>query len=355
MRTEVILAHYPGFSLKKYNDIIRVFGSAKNFWDSGDTRLLGWQPKTIENFLNWRKIINIEKMNKILVQEYIRVIIFGEEEYPEQLSQIYDPPFALFVRGNLKNELPNLAVVGTRKYTQYGRQVVYKIIPEIARNMTIVSGLAYGIDKEAHMATLQVSGHTIAVLGGGIDDKTISPRLHLGLAKKILESGGAIISEYPPNTEPTNFSFPQRNRIVAGMSLGTIVIEAPIKSGSLITAQSALDSGREVFAIPQNITSLTAEGPNYLIKNGAHPVTSSQDILEILQITKKGETEIKKPQAENPVEERIINCLSEEPKHLDTIIRETELSNSTVSSTLIMMELRGIVQNLGNMNYTIKV
>ncbi|MCF6276774.1 MAG: DNA-processing protein DprA [Candidatus Magasanikbacteria bacterium] len=354
MQIEILLAHCPSFSLKKYNDILRVFGSTKNFWDSGDIKLLGWTPKFIEVFSNWQKKLDEDKLNKILVQEDIRVIIFNDLEYPVELSKVFDPPFALFVRGNLKNNLPNLAVVGTRKYTQYGRQVVHRIIPEIAHEMTIVSGLAFGIDKEVHTATLQINGHTIAVLGGGIDNKTIYPQSHVGLAKNILECGGALVSEYPPLTKPTKFSFPKRNRIVAGMSLGTLVIEAPIKSGSLITAQYALDSAREVFAIPQNITSITAEGPNYLIKNGAHPVTSPRDIFEILQITKKEKIEKEKPKAESPEEGQIINCLTEEPKHLDIIIRETELPNSTVSSTLIMMEIRGVVQNLGNMNYVLR-
>jgi DNA processing protein len=353
MRLETILAHYPAFGLEKYNQIIKVFGTPESFWENGQQNLknLNWSEKQIASFLNWRKNLDIQKLNKRLVQDNIRVIIYGDKEYPKSLTEIFDPPFALFVRGDLKN-LPKIAIVGTRKITQYGRHVVHTIVPGLAReNLTIVSGLAFGVDKETHIATLEADGHTIAVLGGGIDNKTIAPHNHLGLALDILQKGGAIISEYPPGLEPNTFTFPKRNRIIAGLSEGTVVVEAPKKSGSLITAQCALDSAREVFAVPQNITSFTAEGPNFLIKNGAHPLTSVQDVLEVLGIN---QTQTKmKLKSKDEIEQKILDIICDTPLHPEIIAKKLNLPTNTVLEKITIMELSGKVKNLGGMNYII--
>ncbi len=226
--------------------------------------------------------------NKLLKQKFfysqnIKSIVCSDKEYPILLKQIYDPPKKLFIQGQLGNCNPCLAIVGPRKPSIYGRQVAEKVARDLAKKgITIVSGLANGIDSIAHQAALSVNGKTVAVLGSGIN--CIYPKTNHSLAKRIANNSGALVSEYTPEAKPTRKSFPQRNRIIAGMSLGTLVIEARQKSGTLITSQCTLDSGRELFVLPQNITSPTSVGANNLIKNGAHLITSATEILEILNI-----------------------------------------------------------------------
>jgi len=280
-------------------------------------------------------------------------LIKDDADYPKLLKEIYDPPFCLFVKGKLKNDGYNLAVVGTRKFSNYGKQITEEIVEPLAsQGITIVSGLAYGIDGIAHKATLEVGGTTIAVLGSGINRAHIFPKEHARLAEEIVEKGGAVISEYPPGTIPTRYTFPRRNRIVAGMSLGTLVIEAPEESGALITAQCALDNGRDVFAVPQNINSENSVGPNNLIKNGAKLITNYQEILEALNLQEiKNFIDNKQIIPDSPIEEKILNCLSKEPQHVDLIIKETKLDSPTVNSNLTLMEMKGKVKNLGGMMY----
>lgn len=280
-------------------------------------------------------------------------MIKDDADYPKLLKEIYDPPFCLFVKGKLKNDGYNLAVVGTRKFSNYGKQITEEIVEPLAsQGITIVSGLAYGIDGIAHKATLEVGGTTIAVLGSGINRAHIFPKEHARLAEEIVEKGGAVISEYPPGTIPTRYTFPRRNRIVAGMSLGTLVIEAPEESGALITAQCALDNGRDVFAVPQNINSENSVGPNNLIKNGAKLITNYQEILEALNLQEiKNFIDNKQIIPDSPIEEKILNCLSKEPQHVDLIIKETKLDSPTVNSNLTLMEMKGKVKNLGGMMY----
>lgn len=204
--------------------------------------------------------------------------------YPDPLRTLYDPPEELYLRGTLPSSWRHaIAVVGSRKMSPYGKQVINLLVPPLAAvGVPIVSGLAYGCDAAAHEATLAAHGTTIAVLGSGLDDASLYPAAHRGLATRILASGGALLSEYPPGTGSQKFHFPMRNRIIAGLSAAVLVIEAREKSGSLITAMSALEAGREVFAVPGLITSDTSAGTNFLIKHGAHPVTCPEDIFEIL-------------------------------------------------------------------------
>ncbi|MEK7549798.1 MAG: DNA-processing protein DprA, partial [Patescibacteria group bacterium] len=219
----------------------------------------------------------------------------------------------------------------------------------------VVSGLAFGIDSVAHIGALDGGNDTLAVLGGGIDDKTIAPQTHLNLAKRIL-SQGALVSEYPMETPPTKWSFPQRNRIIAGMTLGTVVIEAAEQSGSLITARLALDYNREVFAVPGSIFSPVSTGTNQLIKNGAKIVRSVSDILEELTPYFEATFQVKSqekhlPQNLSPEEITLLKILSHEPLHVDKIIKATTLETAVANSTLVMLEIKGIIRNTGGMNY----
>lgn len=218
------------------------------------------------------------------------VIRFEDENYPCLLKEIYDPPQQLYYLGELKaREKFPLAVVGTRKISFYGKKATERLVNGLCQaGLTIVSGLALGVDGLAHQIALENGTRTIAVLGSGLD--TVYPPDHKKLAKRIIDTGGALVSEYPPKTKPSKLTFPARNRIVAGMSLGVLVIEAPIKSGAMITARLALDQGREVFAVPGDIYSENSQGCNLLIKKGAKPVTKIEDILESFNYNDKDES-----------------------------------------------------------------
>lgn len=357
MRKEILLSYFPKITCKRYHDLIAIFDNLDNVWQatSDDLIKIGWEKKLVNEFIDWKNKVNEEKIAKILEHENINCLTKDDKNYPVSLKELYDPPFCLFVRGVLPKDGFNLAVVGTRKYTTYGKQVTEEIVSGLVQNgLTIISGLALGIDGIAHETTLQTGGKTIAVLGTGINDTHIYPCSHRNLAKRIINFGGALISEYPPGTLPSRFGFPKRNRIIAGLSLGVFVTEAPEDSGALITAQCALDLGREVFAIPHPITSPTAVGTNTLIKNGAHLINSAKDILEILNLQEIkqfiGNREIL---PDSPTEATLLKFLSREPTHVDQLIKLTQLDSPTINATLTMMEMKGKVRNLGGMMYVL--
>lgn len=280
----------------------------------------------------------------------MHMITPSDSSYPQLLRELSSPPKQLYIRGFLDTAMPFVAVVGTRKHTQYGKHVTEEIVRDLCQaGIGIVSGLAFGIDSIAHRAALNAQGTTIAVLGSGVDDSTIAPRAHVQLAHNIIENGGAILSEYPTSFTPTVYSFPARNRIIAGMSLATIVIEAGKKSGARITAQCALEYNRDVCAVPQNITSQTSIGPHALIKQGAYLITSAQDILDILDITSQEQSVIV-PVSEG-IEMTIFQHLSRQPTHVDDLSKVLNIPNATLMSTLTAMELKGIVKHMGNMMF----
>ena len=355
MKKEILLSYFPKATVKRYRQLIAVFNNLEKAWqaDSETLKTTGWDEKTIQEFLTWKEKIDENKIAKILQQENIYCLTQDDKNYPELLKQIYDPPFCLFVRGNLDLIKYPIAVVGTRKFTNYGQQVTQEIVNGLVQQgITIISGLALGIDGIAQETTVNAGGKTIAVLGTGINRRHVYPAAHYQLSEKIIASGGALISEYPPGALPSKYSFPRRNRIIAGMSLGTLVIEAPEESGSLITSQCALDYGREVFAIPQNINSINSTGVNSLLKNGAHLVTKAEDILEVLNLEKiKEYIDNQEIIPDSPIEAKIIETLSKEPLHIDIIAKKTQLDSPTIAATLTLMEMKGKVRNLGGMNY----
>ncbi|MBU4285126.1 DNA-processing protein DprA [Patescibacteria group bacterium] len=286
----------------------------------------------------------------------IKKITIENKEYPAVLKEIHNPPKELYIKGEIINQdKVAVAIVGTRRYSQYGKQACLDIAGKLAKlGITIVSGLAKGIDTFAHQAALENNGRTIAVLGSGMDRKSFSPSCNYELSEKIAEHG-AVISEYPEGTMGAVYTFPQRNRIVSGLSLGVVVIDAPEKSGALITASLALEQNREVFAVPGNIYENNSQGTNQLIKMGAKLVTRVEDILEELNLSHLLEnTEKKKIKPENKEEEIILSILSLQPIHIDEIIKLSKLSTSAVNSTLTILELKEVVRNLGKNNYIIK-
>jgi len=284
--------------------------------------------------------------------EEIKTISINDKNYPKLLKGIKDAPEVLYYRGEILPAENCFAIVGTRLCSPYGKQVALEIAGDLAETgLIIVSGLAPGIDTFAHQAAVEREKRTIAILGTGINEKSIYPKENLNLAERILETGGCLISEYPPGTPGSNFTFPQRNRIISGLSLGVLVVEAKEKSGALITAEWARKQGRKIFAVPGSIHALNSKGCHYLIKNGAKLVENANDILAELnlpEITKPGNV-VGKTEEEN----LILEFLKEEALDIDKIIEKTKLSAAQVASTLAILEIRGIVRNLGGNIYAI--
>jgi DNA processing protein len=276
-----------------------------------------------------------------------RIITLEDEAYPPRLRDIYDPPALLYLKGELKKE-DELAVsiVGSRKTTPYGRWITEKISQTLVRyGVTIVSGMARGVDSVAHWGAISGGGRTLAVLGCGVD--VVYPPENRNLFSKIIEQG-AVLSEFPMGSPPEGGHFPKRNRIISGLSMGVVVVEAGPDSGSLITANFALEQGREVFAIPGNVGAGGSRGTNRLIKDGAKLVESSEDILEeILPQWKREKERIEEVKPRGPElseEEKILyEMLGETPLHIDAMIRESKFEPGKVSSLLLNLELKGLI------------
>ena len=284
--------------------------------------------------------------------EEIKTVSINDKNYPKLLKEIKDPPEVLFYRGELKPKENCFAVVGTRMSSPYGKQVALEIAGDLAEaGLIIVSGLAPGIDTFSHQAAVERGKRTIAVLGTGLDEKSIYPQSNLKLAEKILETGGALISEYPPGTRGSKFTFPSRNRIISGLSLGVLVVEAKQKSGALITAHYGFEQNRKVFAVPGPIHSSNSRGCHYLIKKGAKLVENANDILKELNLPLKEVGSFY--EGENEDENLILNVLREEVLDIDKIIEKTKLSAAKVASTLAILEIKGKVRNLGGNIYAI--
>jgi len=286
------------------------------------------------------------------MDEDIKTIDINNKEYPKFLKEIKDPPKVLYYRGKLEPNDNCFAIVGTRRCSSYGKEAALEIAGDLAEvGLTIVSGLAPGIDTFAHQSTIERKKRTIAVLGTGIDERSIYPQSNLNLARKIIETGGCLISEYPPGTPGSQFTFPQRNRIISGLSLGVLVVEAKEKSGALITANWAKKQGRKVFAVPGPIYSSNSKGCHYLIKNGAKLVENVNDIL--LELNLSLTTRPGGVAGETEEENLILNALKEDSLYIDKIIEKTKLSAASVASTIAILEIKGKVKNLGSNIYAI--
>jgi DNA processing protein len=284
----------------------------------------------------------------------IKTIDIENKNYPRLLKEIKGAPKVIYYKGEILAEENCLAIVGTRMYSAYGKQVALEIAGDLAEaGLTIVSGLAPGIDTFSHQAVVERNKRVIAVLGTGIDEKSIYPQENIKLARKILETGGALISEYPPGTRGTRFTFPQRNRIISGLSLGVLVVEAKEKSGALITADYAFKQKRGVFAIPGPIHSSNSRGPHYLIKKGAKLVENANDILKILNLNLSTYEVDRLTKGDNDEENLILNALKEEVLYIDKIIERTKLSAAAVAGALANLEIKGKVRNLGGNIYAL--
>lgn len=308
----------------------------------------------IRAFDQWSEV---EAELEQLTRMNVRLVTQTDVEYPERLTQIHDPPPFLYIRGHFAPQ-DNLAiaVVGARTASAYGRGVARKLAIELAGcGMSVVSGLARGIDSEAHQAALEVGGRTIAVLGSGLD--VVYPREHIALAERIEESG-AVVSEFSLGSQPEAGNFPYRNRVISGICLGTIVVEATEKSGSLITARCALDQNREVFAVPGPVTASRSRGPHRLIKDGAKLVESIDDILSEIAPALVRTDRTEKPDKIVPVvplepdEDMLFQLFAEEAVHVDTLITGSGLEAARVLEVLLGLELKGLVTQLPGMYFT---
>ncbi|MGB2697647.1 MAG: DNA-processing protein DprA [Candidatus Zixiibacteriota bacterium] len=353
----IALATVEGIGPKRFINLLNHLGDPREVLSASVKRLseipdIGKETaKNIKNKVKWKTVEEqlklFEKYSK-QKDNQIKFITYKDSDYPENLKTIYDPPPFLFVRGELKDEDKKaLAIVGTRRASAYGKNVAEKLASElVGRGVTIISGLARGIDSIGHFTALKGKGRTIAVFGSGLD--VIYPQEHARLAQSITENG-ALISEFPLGTKPLAENFPKRNRLISGLSLGVIVIEAPKRSGALLTAECALDQGREVFAVPGNIGSKKSEGSNALIKKGAALVTSVDDILSelkgVLGFTSEKE-KIKLETTLSEEEKRVFSFLSLEPNHIDKIAKKSNFKIPQLLSVLLSLELKGLVKQL---------
>ena len=305
--------------------------------------------KTAQKITASRQNINVDKEWTKFQETELKFITENDPEYPQQLREIKSAPFILFYIGNIELlKQKQLAVIGTRRYTEYGKMVVEKIIPQIAQaGIVITSGMAQGIDTLAHLATISSNQPTVAVLGAGISTVQKNNYANKTIGD-ILSHNGLIISEYPPLAPASKYTFPARNRIVSGLSLGTLVIEAGKKSGTMITVNYALEQNREVFAVPGNIFSNQSEGTHHLIKNGAQVVTSANDILEVLNFAPTQSNIFDQPKIEftDPEEKLIYKKLSLDPITIDKLAKNCKLDTTTISSKLSLLEMKGLARNI---------
>jgi DNA processing protein len=353
------LRYWLGFNLVRgigpvrLRALIAAFGDVKSAWtaDESALRALRLDQRALANLLQTRREAHLDGLLAHAGRMGVRVLTWDSPDYPSLLAEIQDAPPVLFVLGEITPaDEWAVAMVGTRKATTYGREVARRLGEELGRNgVTVVSGLARGIDGIAHRAALDAGGRTIAVLGSGID--RIYPSEHRRLAAAIAERG-AVLSDYPLGTPPDGVNFPPRNRIISGLSLGTIVVEAGLRSGALITADFALDQGREVFAVPGSVLSTCSAGCNRLLRDGAHVLTEARDVLEVLHLEQVADKQAARAiLPETPVEAALFEYLSAEPCHLDDLARRSGIAVEAVSSTLVMMELKGIVRQVGGLQY----
>lgn len=345
----------PGIGRVRLGQLESYFGNLERAWKAspGELKRAGLDSAARRAIGQWRDKVDPDTEMAKLERFGIKVLTCNDAGYPRRLKEIYDYPPVLYQRGSL---LPEdewcLAVVGTRRATVYGKQVTAELVADLARSkITIVSGLARGIDTIAHRSALEAGGRSVAVFACGLD--IVYPAENERLAREIMERG-ALLSEYPPGTRPRADNFPRRNRILSGLSLGVLITEAGETSGAMITARMALEQNREVFAIPGSILSPTSRGTNHLIQEGAKLVRECTDILEELNLTTVArQIEMREVLPESATESVLLKQLGAEPTHIDEVCRRSGLPAAEVSGTLAMMELKGLVKQVGTMNYVL--
>jgi DNA processing protein len=316
----------------------------------------GIDPEIAKAFLSLREKINLEEEQENLDKEQIKILGFRDKNYPKLLLEIPKLPPILYYKGLMEqaDELC-VAIVGTRMISNYGRMVVPLLAEPLAdAGVVVVSGMAFGVDSAAHAVAVKKNKRTIAVLGGGLDEKSLYPKHHALLAQQILDCGGALISEYPIGTPNFKQNFVARNRIISGMCVATLIIECDLQSGTLITAKHALDQNRQVYAVPGPIYSLTSQGPNNLIKMGAKLITEANDIFQDLNLETLPQQKTAQAMFGDTKEENILlKFLNFEPVIINELIKQSGLEASAVTSALTFLEMKGKVKNLGGQQYVL--
>ena len=351
--------YWVGFNLIKGIGAVRMqalinhFDTLESAWKAApiDLARAGLSLKLIERIVQARGQVDLDKVWAKIESQGIKILTWEDDAYPQRLKEIEQPPPVLYLRGDyVPDDLYAVAIVGTRRVTAYGRQITEELASYLAANgITVISGLARGVDAIAHQTALKAGGRTIGVLGSGVDK--IYPPEHRQMAEQMMGQG-AIVSDYAPGTPPDASNFPPRNRIISGLSLAVVVIEAGETSGALITAEFAAEQGREVFAVPGSILAPQSKGTNKLIQKGALPLLSINDLMQALNLSRMGEHKAaRKIIPADETEARVMNILGAEPLHVDEIRHQTELPIEKVSAALALMELKGMVRQVGGMNY----
>ncbi|MDP3955605.1 MAG: DNA-processing protein DprA [bacterium] len=353
----LVFSTFPKIGPRKFKVLRDCFGSAEKAWSANKEKFLeiGFSEKLFEEFERHRQSFDFSSYSLRLKRLKVNSILLEDNIYPENLKRIADPPFLLYSIGEiLPGDSLAIGVVGTRKITSYGKEVTENLVGNLVNSeLTIVSGLAYGVDFVAHNSALDNNGRTIGVWAGGLD--TVESGFRQNLVKQIVdEKRGAVVSEFPLGFQPNRTTFPQRNRIISGLSLGVLVTEAAEDSGSLITANFAKKQGRPVFAVPGPITSGQTKGTAELLKKGAKLVYDVNDILSELELGVKGQgIAAREVLPDNEEEALVLKILKNESKHIDEIVRETKMETSKIASLLTIMEMKGKIKNLGGMVYTL--
>jgi DNA processing protein len=335
-----------GIGAVRMQVLIRYFDGLGSAWKAAPADLAGagLSLKLIERIVKARSQVDLNQVWSRIEAQGIKILTWMDDAYPQRLKEIEQPPPVLYLRGEyLPDDLFAVAIVGTRRVTPYGRQITEELAAHLAGNgITVVSGLARGVDSIAHQTALKAGGRTVGVLGSGVDK--IYPPEHRQLAER-METSGAVVSDYAPGTPPDASNFPPRNRIISGLSLAVVVIEAGETSGALITAEFAAEQGREVFAVPGSILAPQSKGTNKLIQRGAQPLLSINDLMQALDLGRMGEHKAaRKIIPTDETEARLMSVLGPQPLHVDEIRNQTELPIEKVSATLALMELKGMVR-----------
>ncbi len=358
LRNLIALSLIPGFGARKIRELARSQENIANLFSLSKSKLRSFEgvgeasALAILSFKDWERV---DKIISDTERIGANLLTISDAGYPELLKQIYDPPSLFWMKGNPEVfEKPGIAIIGTRNPSMYGKKKAAQLAGELAeKGFCIMSGLAYGIDAIAHQAALDANGATVAVLGSGIDN--LYPQKHLKLAKDIVQSGGAVISEFPLGTKPDAGNFPIRNRIVSGMSLGVLVIESGMQGGSMITAELGLDQNREIFAIPHNLDNISGSGGNYLIKKGAAKLVQVLDDivveLPVLYNDKAEEKKIEWPEKQkwreldlDDLSYAVCEKLEEESFQVDDLAEVLETNTSKLLVALLQLEMAGIVR-----------
>ncbi len=333
------------------------FSSPAEIWHLSPQRLaaIAGITEVAPQIIAAQRTISIDKEFEQAAQMQIKIVTILDPDYPQLLREINDPPPVLYIKGQYtKEDAIAIGIVGTRRASQYGRMIATKLAKEISQlGLAVVSGMAMGIDTAAHYGALQAGGRTIAVLGSGL--LNIYPTINRHLAEKI-SSSGLLISEFPLHSRPSKWTFPQRNRIISGLTRGIVVVEAPLRSGALITARFALEHGREVFAVPGNITNTGSAGPNRLIKDGAKLIETAADIVDefpdLKHLLAPATADKSRSNALlSPQESAIYKLLGLEPLHIDDIINRGDLSFAEISHALLTLQMKGLIKEIDGKRY----